>query len=53
MLNKIVGGGTFLLGLLIVICFPSIIRYQPEGMGRAGIVIGLILIAVGLLLMKT
>jgi hypothetical protein len=53
MLNQILGAGSFLLGLLIVIGFPSMTRYQPEGMGRAGIIIGLILIVVGLFLMKT
>jgi hypothetical protein len=53
MWNKILGAGVFLLGLLIVIHFPDIARYQPESMGRAGIIIGLILIVAGLYLMKT
>jgi hypothetical protein len=53
MLSKILGAGSFLLGLLIIIHFPDITRYQPESMGRAGILIGLILIAIGLYLMKT
>jgi len=53
MLNKILGAGSFLLGLLIVICFPGIPRYQPEEMGRAGIIVGLVLIIAGLYLMKT
>jgi hypothetical protein len=53
MLNKIAGAGAFLLGLLIVIGFPDMTRYQPEGMGRAGIIIGLILIVAGIYLMKT
>jgi hypothetical protein len=53
MLNKILGAGVFLLGLLIIIRFPDITRYQPEGMGKAGIIIGLILTLAGLYLMKT
>ena len=53
MWNKIAGAGAFLLGLLIVIGFPGMTRYQPEAMGRAGILIGLILIIAGLYLMKT
>ncbi|MEM7821763.1 MAG: hypothetical protein QXX38_03065 [Candidatus Aenigmatarchaeota archaeon] len=53
MLNKIIGACLFSVGLLIVIGFPDITRYQPESMGRAGIILGLVLIILGLFLMKS
>lgn len=53
MLSKIVGAGIFLLGLAIIMVFPGISDYQPEKMGKAGILIGLILLILGLYLMKT
>ena len=52
MISKIVGGLFILTGLFIVLGFPSIIHFQPERMGRAGVVIGIALIALGLFLMK-
>jgi hypothetical protein len=33
--------------------FPSIREYQPEEIARAGVLIGIILIGVGLYLLKT
>jgi preprotein translocase subunit Sec61beta len=52
MLNQIIGACCFVTGLLILIGFPYILRYQPEAMGRAGIFIGILLIIIGIILMK-
>lgn len=53
MIKKILGAISFFTGLLIIIGFPWIRDYQPEEMARAGILIGVILVAIGLYLMKT
>ncbi|MDI6798791.1 MAG: hypothetical protein QMD12_02225 [Candidatus Aenigmarchaeota archaeon] len=52
MVTKIIGAGSFLLGLLIVVGFPWIRTYQPESMARAGVLIGILLIVIGIFLMK-
>lgn len=53
MVKQIIGAVSFFVGLLIVIGFPWIKDYQPEEMAKAGIVIGIALIAIGIYLMKT
>jgi preprotein translocase subunit Sec61beta len=52
MSNQIIGAGCFVAGLLILIGFPYISRYQPEAMGRTGIFIGILLMIIGIVLMK-
>jgi len=50
-LKKILGGICLLLGLSIVIFFPSEKEYQPEEMSISGVVIGIALIGIGLYLL--
>ena len=52
MIRQIVGGICFFIGLLIVIGFPGITKYQPEAMGKTGIIIGIGLMIFGFYLMK-
>jgi len=52
MITKIAGTASFVIGLLIVIGFPWVSQYQEARLARAGILLGLLLIAVGLFLMK-
>jgi len=52
MLYKIIGGICFVIGLMIVIGFPWIMQYQFEAMAKTGILVGLVLMAVGFYLMK-
>ena len=52
MITKIAGAASFAIGLLIVIGFPWVSQYQEEKLARAGVLLGLFLIAVGLFLMK-
>jgi hypothetical protein len=52
MIRQILGAISFFVGLLIVIGFPFIRDYQPEALGRAGILIGIILIGIGIYLMR-
>ncbi|MEM5794072.1 MAG: hypothetical protein QXS48_02545 [Candidatus Aenigmatarchaeota archaeon] len=51
-MNQIIGAGCFVFGLLIIISFPYIEKYQPEEMTKAGIFIGILLMVIGLILMK-
>jgi hypothetical protein len=53
MIKKIFGAVSLVLGFLIIVGFPSIREYQPEAMSRAGVLIGIILIGIGLYLLKT
>jgi len=53
MWEKILGGISFLLGLLILIFFPDMLDYQSPGMGTAGAVVGLGLLVLGIYLLKT
>ncbi|MEM5836717.1 MAG: hypothetical protein QW451_00760 [Candidatus Aenigmatarchaeota archaeon] len=53
MWSKILGILSFVSGILIVMLFPDIVRYQPEKMGVTGVFIGFALIAFGLYLLKT
>jgi len=54
MLEKIFGVISFLLGVLIVILFPDMTRYQPASIAAAGVIVGFGLIAFGVyLLIKT
>jgi hypothetical protein len=53
MIEKIAGAISFLLGILILIFFPDITKYQPESMATAGIIVGFGLIALGIYLLKT
>lgn len=53
MWNKIFGILSFVSGILMVIFFPDIVRYQPEKIGATGVFIGFALIALGLYLLKT
>jgi len=48
--NKLIGIGLFGLGFLIIVGFPSVDKYQPERMSKAGVIIGLILAGIGLYL---
>jgi len=53
MLQKIFGAISFLVGVLIVILFPDLTRYQPASMAAAGVIVGFGLIGFGIYLMKT
>lgn len=53
MLEKIAGVISLLLGILIVIFFPDISKYQAEGIAVGGVIVGLGLIALGIYLLKT
>lgn len=50
-LTKLAGLILAAFGLFLVIGFPGITDYQPAGMGRAGIFIGLILLIIGIYLL--
>jgi hypothetical protein len=53
-LMKILGGFSFVLGLLIAIGLPYLdIKYTPMGMTNSAIIIGVILMGVGLYLVFT
>lgn len=48
--TKIIGGILFVIGLLIVIMFPSMRDYQPDRFAATGILFGMALMGVGILL---
>ena len=49
---KLVGWGCLFFGGLLIIALPFTSKNQPPGMTKAGIIMGIILIGVGLLLIK-
>ena len=49
---KIIGLMCLIFGGLMVLAFPSATANQPEQLSKAGVLIGIILIGVGLLLIK-
>lgn len=51
-LTKIFGLASSIAGILLIISFPSITDYMPEDFARAGIFIGIILLALGIYLLK-
>jgi len=52
-LATIIGGAiTFIFGLLMVILFPSGRYYQPDRMALGGILLGLLLMAIGIYLIR-
>jgi len=53
MLRKAIGAVSFFAGLLLIIAFPWIREYQEEKFSRAGVLLGIALVALGLYLMKT
>ncbi len=50
-LKKITGLVLGIAGLFFIIGFPDIIDYQPEGFGRAGVFIGIVLLVLGVWLL--
>ncbi len=48
MVSKLIGGGIFVLGLLITISFPNIRQYQPVSMSWTGVLVGVVLMGIGL-----
>lgn len=50
-LKKIAGLALGAAGLFFVLGFPDIVDYQREGMGRAGIFIGIVLLVLGVWLL--
>jgi len=50
MIKKILGGLLILGGLFLLIGFPWVTKYQPEEMGKTGILIGIILLLIGIYL---
>jgi len=50
-LTKIVGGIVFFIGLMIVVAFPWLTKYQFADLSRGGVLFGLIVIGIGILLM--
>jgi len=48
--SKIIGGIIFVIGLLIVIVFPSMRDYQPGRMSLMGILFGLAMMGIGAIL---
>ena len=53
MIRKVGGAISFFLGLLLIIGIPDIGHYQSEQTAKAGILVGIILIGLGVYLMKT
>lgn len=51
-LGKVAGGVIFFFGLLISVFFPYVMHkdFQPEELGNAGILIGIIMMGIGLYL---
>jgi len=52
MFQKIFGLLSIIFGLWLIIGFPFLDRYQPEGMARFSTFIGIILIGIGIFLLK-
>jgi hypothetical protein len=52
LLLKILGGLSILAGMFFVFLFPDWKEFQPDAMAYTGIMIGIILIAVGIFLIK-
>ena len=50
MIGKAIGILLALVGILMLKFFPDIADYQSEGLTKSGIVIGIVLIAMGALL---
>ena len=48
----IAGAITFIFGLLMVILFPTTRYQQPDRMALGGILFGLLLMAIGILLIR-
>lgn len=54
MLKQLLGGISLLGGILMLVYFPFYTgKYQPEAMSKAGIAIGIILIALGIWMLKS
>jgi len=49
---KLIGWGCLILGGLLIVAYPSATANQPDSLGKAGVLIGIVLIGVGLLLIK-
>ncbi|MCS7094110.1 MAG: hypothetical protein RMJ18_02930 [Candidatus Aenigmarchaeota archaeon] len=52
MILKIAGIASISLGLLLILVYPFLDKYQPEGMFYFSVLIGLILIGAGFFLLK-
>jgi len=52
MLHKLLGLGFIVMGLYLIIGFPFLDKYQPEGMARIATIIGILLIGIGIFLAK-
>jgi uncharacterized membrane protein len=52
LLTKIIGGIIFAVGLLFVILFPSMRDYQPDRFALTGVIFGVVLMAIGFVLVK-
>jgi len=51
-IKKLFGLGSLILGIWLIIGFPFLDKYQPEGMARFSTLIGISLIALGIFLLK-
>jgi len=52
MWTKILGGVLVLFGLIMILFFPYISKYQVPQMTMAGVVTGIVVLGIGLLLLK-
>mgnify|MGYP000022055790 CR=1 FL=1 len=52
-MQKIIGVALTLIGLSMIIFFPSIDKHQPEEIAKSVVIIGIILIGIGIFLMKS
>ncbi|MEM5815537.1 MAG: hypothetical protein QXL14_00615 [Candidatus Aenigmatarchaeota archaeon] len=52
MFQKIFGLFSIIFGIWLIIGFPFLDKYQPEGMARFSTFIGIILIGIGMFLLK-
>ncbi len=52
-MQKIFGWISVVIGVLMIISFPSETKFMPDKFANAGIVIGIFLIALGIFLIKS
>jgi len=51
-IKRIFGLSSIVLGIWLIVGFPLLDKYQPEGMARFSTLIGISLIALGIFLLK-
>lgn len=51
--RNIFGWVSVIMGVLFIISFPSVSKYMPDKFAHAGVLLGILLIALGIYLIKT